>query len=103
MPDDQHNSIHVQHYMEEHDHGMHHLSNGGSMDEDHDEGATGEGMEGDVQADPGNLADGRGGLNVPAGGDNQNQLTLSFQGQVFVYDSVSPEKVIPFSLCMLLF
>ncbi|KAL6312479.1 hypothetical protein AAG906_021695 [Vitis piasezkii] len=93
-PDGQHHPIHVQHYMQEHDHGMHHMSNGGSMDEDHDEGGSGEGMEGDVQADPGNLADSRGALTVqPGGSDNQNQLTLSFQGQVYVFDSVSPEKV----------
>lgn len=96
-PDGQHHPIHVQHYMQEHDHGMHHMSNGGSMDEDHDEGGSGEGMEGDVQADPGNLADSRGALTVqPGGSDNQNQLTLSFQGQVYVFDSVSPEKVIVF-------
>lgn len=31
---------------------------------------------------------------APAGGGGADQLTLSFQGEVYVFDSVSPEKVI---------
>lgn len=30
---------------------------------------------------------------VPAGGGAADQLTLSFQGEVYVFDAVSPEKV----------
>ena len=88
---DQH--MHV-HYMHDQNHGMHHLNNGNGMDDDHDDGgaAGGEGMGGELHSDPGAVSD------TPmmvAGADN-NQLTLSFQGQVYVFDSVSPEKV---SLC----
>uniref|UniRef100_A0A803M9S2 Uncharacterized protein n=1 Tax=Chenopodium quinoa TaxID=63459 RepID=A0A803M9S2_CHEQI len=51
----------------------------------------GEGIDGELHNDPGNVSDTHGGMMV-ANGDN-NQLTLSFQGQVYVFDSVSPEKV----------
>ncbi|KAL2462423.1 GATA transcription factor 28 [Forsythia ovata] len=91
------------HYMQEQDHhhhhpGLHHhMSNGNVMD--HDEhghnsgGGESEGMDGEVSADPGNLSD-HGALVSQGGGtENNNQLTLSFQGQVYVFDSVSPEKV----------
>lgn len=30
---------------------------------------------------------------VPVTGGNSNQLTLLFQGEVYVFDSVTPEKV----------
>ncbi|XP_077214577.1 GATA transcription factor 28-like [Tasmannia lanceolata] len=52
------------------------------MDDDQDDG--GEGMEGDASTDPGNLQ---------VRSQGANQLTLSFQGEVYVFDSVSPEKV----------
>ncbi|CAO2824597.1 unnamed protein product [Amaranthus hypochondriacus] len=73
--------------------GMHHLSNGAGMEDDHDDGAvgTGEGIDGELHNDLGNVSDNHGGM-IVASGDN-NQLTLSFQGQVYVFDSVSPEKV----------
>ncbi|KAJ0458559.1 putative transcription factor TIFY family [Helianthus annuus] len=50
-------------------------------------------VEGD--ADPGNMSDNHNGLLLFARGsiEDTNQLTLSFQGQVYVFDSVSPEKV----------
>ncbi|XP_057967698.1 GATA transcription factor 28-like [Malania oleifera] len=85
--------IHHVHYMPTHDHGLHNISNGSGMDDDHDDGGGGgEGMEGDMPTDPGNLSDNHGAL-VARGEDSGNQLTLSFQGQVYVFDSVTPEKV----------
>ncbi|KAG1364496.1 GATA transcription factor 20 [Cocos nucifera] len=63
---------------------------GDGMEEDHDGAAEGEGMEGDVPSDHANLGDPHG-LVAPQVG--ANQLTLSFQGEVYVFDSVSPEKV----------
>lgn len=71
---------------------------------DHDENDGGDGMQrmsverdGMMEADgpsdpsdPGHAGDPQG-LIVPHGGNNQ--LTLSFQGEVYVFDSVSPEKV----------
>ncbi|KAL8137569.1 hypothetical protein V2J09_003570 [Rumex salicifolius] len=70
------------HYMHDHDHGLHHMSNGDGMDDDHDNGGNGrgEGIDGDVTNDPGNVSDGHGAM-IQAVTDN-NQLTLSFQGQV---------------------
>ncbi|KAJ0695217.1 putative transcription factor TIFY family [Helianthus annuus] len=49
-------------------------------------------VEGD--ADPGNMSDNHNGLLLFTRGsiEDTNQLTLSFQGQVYVFDSVSPEK-----------
>ncbi|KAK2633005.1 hypothetical protein EUGRSUZ_L00751, partial [Eucalyptus grandis] len=75
-----------------HHHGLQalpHLSNGNDMNDDHDGGGGGggEGVEGDVPSDAGNDSDNRG------GGDDADQLTLSFQGQVYVFDSVPPQKV----------
>ncbi|XP_021720325.1 GATA transcription factor 24-like isoform X2 [Chenopodium quinoa] len=84
--------MHV-HYMHDQSHEMHHMNNGNVMEDDHDDGVTGvgEGIDGELHNDPGNVSDTHGGMMV-ANGDN-NQLTLSFQGQVYVFDSVSPEKV----------
>ncbi|KAL2932894.1 GATA transcription factor 28 [Bienertia sinuspersici] len=84
--------MHV-HYMHDQNHGIHHMSNGNGMEDDHDDGAgvAGEGMDGELHNDPGNVSDNHGAMMV-ASNDN-NQLTLSFQGQVYVFDSVSPEKV----------
>ncbi|KAF8400225.1 hypothetical protein HHK36_013522 [Tetracentron sinense] len=78
-------------YMQEHDHdhASHHNNNGSGMDDDQDDGS--EGMEGDVPSDPGNLSDPN--CTMQAQGHVGNQLTLSFQGQVYVFDSVSAEKV----------
>ncbi|XP_072973316.1 GATA transcription factor 20-like [Typha angustifolia] len=62
-------------------------NNGGGgdrMEEDHDVAVEGDGMDGDGPSDPHGI------VAAPIGG---NQLTLSFQGEVYVFDSVSPEKV----------
>nr|POF20986.1 gata transcription factor 28 [Quercus suber] len=56
-------------------------------------GGGNEGYEGDVPSDAGNLSDNRSAMVDQVGGDIGDQLTLSFQGQVYVFDSVSPEKV----------
>ncbi|XP_010550818.1 PREDICTED: GATA transcription factor 28 [Tarenaya hassleriana] len=84
--------MHVQY---EH-HGLHHINNGNGMVDEHaDGGATGEmneGVETDIPSHPGNLSDSRGEV-VDRGTENGDQLTLSFQGQVYVFDSVSAEKV----------
>lgn len=93
---DEDQQMHVQ-YMHDQNHGMHHMSNGNGngMDDDHDDGGAcvggSEGIDGELHNDPGNVSDNHGAMLV-AGPDN-NQLTLSFQGQVYVFDSVSPEKV----------
>ncbi|KAH9667769.1 GATA transcription factor 28 [Citrus sinensis] len=87
MSDEQH-SIHHVNYVPEHE--LHHISNGDVMDDEHDEGngvGESEAMEGDAPSDPGSLSDNR------AIAEIGDQLTLSFQGQVYVFDSVSPEKV----------
>ncbi|KAJ4718778.1 GATA transcription factor [Melia azedarach] len=87
ISDGQHSMHHVN-YVQEHD--LHHMSDGNVMDDEHDDvnGVGGsEAVEGDAPSDPGSLSDNR------CNGDNGDQLTLSFQGQVYVFDSVSPEKV----------
>ncbi|KDO41402.1 hypothetical protein CISIN_1g022728mg [Citrus sinensis] len=87
MSDEQH-AIHHVNYVPEHE--LHHISNGDVMDDEHDEGngvGESEAMEGDAPSDPGSLSDNR------AVSEIGDQLTLSFQGQVYVFDSVSPEKV----------
>ena len=91
--------LHLQ-YMQEHEHhqGLHQMSNGNGVADDHDDGSgadTGgaELSEVNVQSEPVNLSDTRSGM-VDHSSNNGDQLTLSFQGQVFVFDSVSPEKVI---------
>ncbi|KAJ0965597.1 hypothetical protein J5N97_026735 [Dioscorea zingiberensis] len=58
--------------------------------EEHDGVAEVEGMDTDHPADLANLGDHIGLIVPPIG---SNQLTLSFQGEVYVFDSVSPEKV----------
>lgn len=94
----------MMHYLQDqHHHGLHrHMSNGNSIDQDEhvdnnnigSSSGINEVMDGDVAADMGNQSDNHAAL-VPQVGssENNNQLTLSFQGQVFVFDSVSPEKV----------
>lgn len=66
------------------------VGGGHGMEEDRDVAVEGEGMEADGQADPSNLGDPQAVMVPQVGG---NQLTLSFQGEVYVFDSVSPEKV----------
>ncbi|XP_010927253.2 GATA transcription factor 20 [Elaeis guineensis] len=63
---------------------------GDGMEEDHDGTMEGDGMEGDMPSDHANLGDPHGMVAPQVAG---NQLTLSFQGEVYVFDSVSPEKV----------
>ncbi|TXG69527.1 hypothetical protein EZV62_004462 [Acer yangbiense] len=100
VSDEQHPVRHA-HYVQEHE--LHHMGNENVMEDEHDDcnvdgngGGGSEAMEGDAPSDPGSLSDNR------CSGDNGDQLTLSFQGQVYVFDSVSPEKVIflfpPFAL-----
>ncbi|XP_023641826.1 GATA transcription factor 24 isoform X2 [Capsella rubella] len=72
--------------------GLHHIDNGDGMMDDHTDGGMDEGVETDIPSHPGNLADNRGEV-VDRGIENGDQLTLSFQGQVYVFDHVSPEKV----------
>ncbi|KAJ7952052.1 GATA transcription factor [Quillaja saponaria] len=96
MSDGQH-PMHVRYVQEHEHHGLHHMSNGNGMDDDHHTGGGGdgggsEGVEGDVPSNPGNLPDNHITM-VDQGTDSGDQLTLSFQGQVYVFDSVSPEKV----------
>lgn len=63
---------------------------GDGMEEDLDGAVEGEAMEGDVAHDHGGLGDQNAIIVPPVA---SNQLTLSFHGEVYVFDSVSPEKV----------
>ncbi|KAK4479224.1 hypothetical protein RD792_014735 [Penstemon davidsonii] len=93
----------MMHYLQEqHHHGLHHhMSNENVTDQDengddNNVGSSGvnEVMDGDVSAGMGNHSNNHDGLlPLVSGSENNNQLTLSFQGQVFVFDSVSSEKV----------
>ncbi|XP_024015203.1 GATA transcription factor 24 isoform X1 [Eutrema salsugineum] len=80
--------MHVQY--EHHD--LHHINNGNGLMEDHVDNGINEGVEIDIPAHPGISSDHRGEV-VDRGSENGDQLTLSFQGQVYVFDRVSPEKV----------
>lgn len=89
-------SLHHVHYMQQnHAHIVNHENNngnGGSVMEEDDDGAGSDGMEAEVPT--GHLADMHGTTMTRNGiGGHGNQLTLSFQGEVYVFDSVSPEKV----------
>lgn len=65
---------------------------GGGEGEGMEEDQESEGLEGDGLSDPGSNAHGDPqGVIAPHVGNNQ--LTLSFQGEVYVFDAVSPEKV----------
>lgn len=66
------------------DHGVHQKYGGDGMEDQN--GVERDAMEGDMPSDAGNMA------LIPDPGMG-NQLTLSFQGEVYVFDSVSPEKV----------
>ncbi|CAA0829541.1 GATA transcription factor 28 [Striga hermonthica] len=92
----------MMHYLEDqHHHGLHHHMNDGDDIDQDDNGdhnnmgntdGVNEVMDGDANS-MGNQSNNPDGL-IPVGGsENSNQLTLSFQGQVYVFDSVSPEKV----------
>ncbi|KAI3521257.1 hypothetical protein L1887_10718 [Cichorium endivia] len=85
------------HYIQDQEHdALHHLSNGNMIhhNEQDDIGVGhSDGMEGDVGSDPGNMPDHHNPLMTRGSIEDTNQLTLSFQGQVYVFDSVSPEKV----------
>ncbi|KAJ4894196.1 GATA transcription factor 24 [Raphanus sativus] len=70
----------------------------GMMDADHAADDDGNGMNGGLETDIpshlGNPSDHRGEVvDRGAGGDNGDQLTLSYQGQVYVFDHVLPDKV----------
>lgn len=81
---------------QEHDNNLHHLSNGNMIHHtEHDDIGVGHSdhMEGEVGSDPGNMSDNHNTLMTRGTIEDTNQLTLSFQGQVYVFDSVSPEKV----------
>ncbi|KAL6585278.1 GATA transcription factor 24 [Orobanche minor] len=92
----------MMHYLQDqHHHGLHnHISNGHAIDQDDhgDNNKMGSGdrvnevMDGDV-SNIGNQSNDQSAV-IPGGGsENNNQLTLSFRGQVFVFDSVTPERV----------
>ncbi|WOL18302.1 GATA transcription factor 20 [Canna indica] len=67
-----------------------HSSGSHGMEEDGVGAIENEGMETEGPSDPSHLGDAHTLIASQVGG---NQLTLSFQGEVFVFDSVSPEKV----------
>ncbi|XP_020265896.1 GATA transcription factor 20-like isoform X2 [Asparagus officinalis] len=69
-----------------------HMVGGGSGGEGLEEEQESDGFEGDGLSDPGNNLHGdpQAAIGPHLG---SNQLTLSFQGEVYVFDSVSPEKV----------
>ncbi|ERN07459.1 hypothetical protein AMTRI_Chr12g241890 [Amborella trichopoda] len=80
--------MHV-HYMQEHGHPL--QNNDSGLEDDGEEGGGSEGMEGDGSSDAGNLGDPH--TAIPLRSQGTNQLQLSFQGEVYVFDSVAPEKV----------
>ncbi|XP_050947365.1 GATA transcription factor 24-like isoform X4 [Cucumis melo] len=86
-------SMHTQSVQEQEHHDLHYMSNGNGLADEHEnEGHGIMVVEREVQSDHGDLAENRG-VMVDRGGENCDQLTLSYQGQVYVFDSVSPEKV----------
>lgn len=72
--------------------GLHHINNGNGMMDDHADEGMNEGVETGIPSHPGIPSDHRGEV-VDRGSENGDQLTLSFQGQVYVFDRVLPEKV----------
>lgn len=93
----------MQYLQDEHHHGLHHhMGNGTSIDQDeqghNDNIGNNDGInevtDGDVAADLRKQSNPQGPLVPQIGGsETNNLLTLSFRGQVYVFDSVSPEKV----------
>ncbi|KAF7814663.1 GATA transcription factor 28 isoform X1 [Senna tora] len=88
--------MHVTYGQETEHHGLDHMSDGNGIDEDHNNcGDTSNGGQETIEGDasnPGNLNDNHTAI-IEQGNDGGDQLTLSFQGQVYVFDSVSPDKV----------
>eukprot|EP01018_Ginkgo_biloba_P018826 Gb_05055 [translate_table: standard] len=84
------------HYVQTHAdvHQLDHNGEDGMLRQDPDEDAGGdEGMEdGDVQSDGGQVGEPHVSLAVRSQGTNQ--LTLSYQGEVYVFDTIPPEKVL---------
>lgn len=84
------------HHVHYRHHALQHIHNGSGMVDDHADtrggGGMSDGVDTDVPSHPGNITDNRGEV-VDRGSDQGDQLTLSFQGQVYVFDSVLPEKV----------
>ncbi|GAB2225499.1 hypothetical protein Droror1_Dr00006293 [Drosera rotundifolia] len=80
------------HYVHDDDNGFHNISNGDVLHDDHDAGATGmiEAIDAEVLNDQ-DITDSSA-MMLGASIDS-NQLTLSFQGRVYVFDGVSSEKV----------
>ncbi|KAL1292632.1 GATA transcription factor 28 isoform X1 [Arachis ipaensis] len=96
MSEGQH-PMHVPYVQEHEHHGLHHMSNGNGMEDDQNNGddtncGGSESVEGEIPSNHGNLPENHTAM-IDQGGDVGDQLTLSFQGQVYVFDSVSPEKV----------
>ncbi|KAI3724489.1 hypothetical protein L2E82_36268 [Cichorium intybus] len=96
MPDGKSGYHPQMHYIQDQEHdALHHLSNGNMIQHnEQDDIGVGhsDGMEGDVGSDPGNMPDHHNPLMTRGTIEDTNQFTLSFQGQVYVFDSVSPEK-----------
>ncbi|CAI0410096.1 unnamed protein product [Linum tenue] len=90
-------NIHYEHY--HHHHEVHGMSNGSLMNDGeegndcHDNNGNGSDTMPEVEVDQGNLSDSQVMMVADPSIENGDQLTLSFQGQVYVFDSVSPEKV----------
>lgn len=75
-----------------HGHAIHHNEENGLGDEPDDDGGDEEGLEeADMHSDGGHPGDPQSALAVRVQGSNQ--LTLSYQGEVYVFDTVPPEKV----------
>ncbi|KAJ4882148.1 GATA transcription factor 28 [Raphanus sativus] len=85
-----HHDLHYGHHALQ----LQHIHNGSGMidDDQADGGGMSDGVEIDGPSHPGNITDNRGEV-VDRGSEQGDQLTLSFQGQVYVFDSVLPEKV----------
>ncbi|CAN1139594.1 GATA transcription factor 28 [Linum perenne] len=96
---DPQNSIHLPYEHHHHQQEIHGMSNGSLMndDEEHENCHGNNGNESDIMVEPdvdqGNLSDTPIMMVADHTIENGDQLTLSFQGQVYVFDSVSPEKV----------
>ncbi|KAM7258232.1 hypothetical protein ACFE04_013973 [Oxalis oulophora] len=89
---------HHHHGLQQHHH--HHMNNDDGLEDDRNGvGGGTDDMDGDMSPNPGNLSDNHvemvehGAEMAEHGAENGDQLTLSFQGQVYVFDSVSPQKV----------
>ncbi|CAL1386777.1 unnamed protein product [Linum trigynum] len=83
----------------EHHHQHQGMSNGSLMNDGeehnhcHDNNGIGSDTMTEVDVDQGNFSDTQVMMVADHSIENGDQLTLSFQGQVYVFDSVSPEKV----------